>query len=421
MLNKFLLIIFFVVGATVCLADTVTVNPDHPESYVVQKGDTLWDITGKFLKEPWLWPQVWEANPQIENPHLIYPGDVVSLQYKDGRPILAVRRGDKSGRYVRLSPKVRSYEKDTAIPAIPIDAIEQFLTRPLVVAAEEMNDWPYVVSSYEEHLVAGTGNKIYVRGLTDDNTGRRYAVYRKGKPYFKGGADFQNNRGGKAYTSLSPSSGINDEAILGYEAIYVGDAIIEKQGDPASAIVANATREVLAGDRLTEESEADISANFVPVSPTRDMNGNVISVFDGVSEIGQYQIVVLDLGTADGMETGNVLGVYQSGKVVNDYVATKAREKEEDARRIVFENEDTSAVDRGLSAIANDIRDTKRAFDKTDLAGYMGRPNSKPEKVQLPEEYTGVLMVFRTFDKISYALVMEAEGPIHINDTVKNL
>ena len=151
------------------------------------------------------------------------------------------------------------------------------------------------------------------------------------------------------------------------------------------------------------------------------MNGNVISVFDGVSEIGQYQIVVLDLGTADGMETGNVLGVYQSGKVVNDYVATKAREKEEDARRIVFEREDTSTVDRGLSAVANDIRDTKRAFDKTDLAGYLGRPNSKPEKVRLPEEYTGVLMVFRTFDKISYALVMEAEGPIHINDTVKNL
>jgi hypothetical protein len=401
MLNKFLLVIVFVVGAAVCLADTVTVNPDHPESYVVQKGDTLWDITGKFLKEPWLWPQVWEANPQIENPHLIYPGDVVSLQYKDGRPILAVRRGDKTGRYVRLSPTVRSYEKDEAIPAIPIDAIKQFLTRPLVVAEDEMNDWPYVVSSFDEHLISGSGNKIYVRGIADDDTGKRYAVYRKGKPY------------------VNPRK--DEESILGYEAIYVGDAIIEKQGDPASAIVSNSNREILAGDRLAEESEADVNANFIPTPPSHDVNGNVISVLDGVSEIGQYQVVVLDLGSNDGMEIGNVLGVYQSGRIVNDYVATKAKEKEEDARRIVLEHEDTSAVDRGLSAVANDIRDTKRAFDKTALAGYMGRPGAQPEKIQLPEEYTGVLMVFRTFDRISYALVMEAEGPIHVYDTVKNL
>lgn len=420
MLNKFLLIMILVWGSAVCLADTVTVNPDHPKSYVVQKGDTLWDITGKFLKEPWLWPQVWEANPQIENPHLIYPGDVISLEYKDGRPILAVRRGSKDSRYVRLSPTVRSYEKAEAIPTIPIDAIKQFLTRPLVVDKEEMSDWPYVVSSYNEHLVAGTGNKIYVRGLTDDDVGKRLAIYRKGKPYLKGGVSLKNYQDGK-YSSFSIPPDVKDEDIIGYEAIYIGDAIVEKNGDPATAIVASANREILAGDRLARESGTDVNANFMPVSPTRDVNGNVISVFDGVSEIGQYQIVVLDLGTADGMQRGNVLGVYQSGKFVNDYVATKAKEKEEDARRIVFEHEDTSAVDRGLSAVANDIRDTKRAFDKTDLAGYMGRPNDKPEKVQLPDEYAGVLMVFRTFDKISYALVMEAEGPIHINDTVKNL
>jgi hypothetical protein len=403
MLNKFLLIAVFVLGTTVCLADTVTVNPDHPESYVVQKGDTLWDITGKFLKEPWLWPQVWEANPQIENPHLIYPGDVVSLQYQDGRPILAVSRGrgDKSGRYVRLSPTVRSYEKEEAIPSIPIDAIKQFLTRPLVVNDDEMNDWPYVVSSYDEHLIAGTGNKIYIRGISDDNSATRYAVYRKGNPY------------------VNPRK--DKEEILGYEAIYVGDAIIEKHGDPASAIMASAKREVLAGDRLAEESEADISANFIPRSPSHEVNGNVISVLDGVSEIGQYQVVVVDVGTNDGMEIGNVLGVYQSGKVVKDRVATKAKEKEEDQKRIVMEHEDTSAVASALSSIANDLRDNKRAFDKTDLVGYLGRPGSKAEQVELPEEYTGVLMVFRIFDKISYALVMEAEGPIHVYDSVRNL
>jgi len=401
MLKKFLFIAVFVLATTAVMADTVTVKPDHPESHTVVKGDTLWDITGRFLNEPWLWPQVWEANPQIANPHLIYPGDVVSLQYKDGRPILAVGRGDKSGRYVKLSPTVRSHEKDTAIPSIPIDAIKQFLLRPLVVSADEMNDWPYVVSSYDEHLVSGSGNKIYVRGLSEDATAKRYAVYRKGKPYVNPVKDKDN--------------------VLGYEALYLGDAVIEKGGDPASFIIVRSTREVLSGDRLVEESEADIESNFIPTHPSRDVYGNVISVIDGVSEIGQYQIVVLDLGTNDGMEIGNVLGVYQSGKVVKDYAATKAREKAEDERRIVLSHEETSGVDRAVSAVLNDVRDTKRAFDKTDLAGYLGRPNSKPENVQLPEEYAGVMMIFRTFENISYALVMEAVSPIHIYDAVKNL
>jgi hypothetical protein len=402
MLNKFLLIaILMAFGSTIAVGDTVTVKPDHPESYTVVKGDTLWDITGRFLNEPWLWPQVWEANPQIENPHLIYPGDVVSLQYKDGRPILAVGRGDKSGRYVKLSPEVRSHEKDTAIPAIPIDAIRQFLIRPLVVGADEMDDWPYVVSSYDEHLVSGTGNKVYVRGLPEGETAKRYAVYRKGQAY------------------VNPVK--DKDTILGYEALYVGDAVIEKEGDPASFIIARSNREILTGDRLAVESEADIDANFIPTHPGRDVKGNVISVIDGVSEIGQYQIVVLDLGTNDGMEVGNVLGVYQSGNVVKDYVATKAREKKEDAERIVLPHEETSGFDRAVSAVLNDVRDTKRAFDKTDLAGYLGRPNAKPEEVQLPEEYAGVLMVFRTFENVSYALVMEAVSPIHIYDAVRNL
>ncbi|MBI4005137.1 MAG: LysM peptidoglycan-binding domain-containing protein [Gammaproteobacteria bacterium] len=402
----------------------MTVNPDHPDKYVVQKGDTLWDISGKFLQQPWLWPEVWRANPQIIDPHLIYPGDIISLTYEDGKPILALERGGRtiSGRNVRLSPTVRSYEKEEAIPTIPVDAIKQFLTRPLVVSEKEMETWPYIVSSYDEHLVAGSGNKIYVRGLPDESTAKRYAIYRKGKPYFKGETYLTNYREGGSFSYSSyTSSKQDDENILGYEALYVGDAIIEKPGDPASAIVALSNREVLNGDRLAEESETDISTNFIPTSPDHEVNGNIISVIDGVTEIGQYQVVVLDLGTSDGMEVGNVVGVFKSGKIVKDYVATAIKAKEEDARRLKFEHEDTSAVDRAVSNIANDIRDTKRAFDRTDLAGYLGRPNTIPEKVELPEEYAGVLMVFRTFEKVSYALVMEAISPIHIYDSVRNL
>ena len=394
MLNKFLLGIILVWGSAVVLADTVTVKSDHPESYVVVKGDTLWDITGRFLNEPWLWPQVWEANPQIKDPHLIYPGDVISLQYKDGRPILAVSRGGKSDRYVKLSPTVRSYEKDEAIPAIPIDAIKQFLTRPLVVTGEEMENWPYVVSSYDEHLIAGAGNKIYVRGLPEDTSSKqRYAVYRKGEPFINPRKD-ENN-------------------ILGYEALYVGDAVVEKSGDPASLVVAQSNREILNGDRLAMESEADVSTSFVPTTPYRDVNGNIISVIDGVSEIGQYQVVVLDLGQADGVETGNVLGVYQSGNIVDDKIATdiKFREKKFDC----------GPEPTFICEIVRGLAEKKHAFDQTDLAGYMGRPNVKPEQIELPEEYAAVLMVFRTFENVSYALVMEAIAPVNIYDTVKNL
>ena len=408
MLNKFLLAAILTWGAAVAVADdtaagdAITVKPDHPESYVVQKGDTLWAISGKFLNEPWLWPQVWEANPQIENPHLIYPGDVVALQYKDGRPILAVKRGGGKGdRYVKLSPSVRSYEKTEAIPTIPIDAIKQFLTRPLVVTDAEMDGWPYVVSSYDEHLVAGSGNKIYVRGLPEDSSAERYAVYRKGKPY------------------VNPRK--DKDTILGYEALYVGDAIMEKTGDPASFVLARTNREILAGDRLAEESEADTNANFTPTSPSREVSGNVISVIDGVSEIGQYQVVVLDLGTSHGMEVGNVLGIYQSGKIVKDYTATKIKEKEEDARRIELPEGEDSVADHAVNDILNNIRDAKRWFDKTDLVGYLGKPGTEPEVVELPQEYSGVLMVFRTFENVSYALVMEATSPIHVYDNVKNL
>ena len=406
MLNKMLLTLVLLGIPVLVVAGDVAVKSDHPDKYVVQKGDTLWDISGKFLQHPWLWPEVWRANPQIENPHLIYPGDVISLTYQDGQPILTLTRGAQavSDRTVKLSPTIRVYEKAEAIPTIPIDAIKQFLMRPLVVSAEEMDYWPYVVSSYDEHLIAGTGNRIYVRGLADEDAGaerKRYAVYRKGKPY------------------INPRK--DKDAILGYEALYVGDAVIEKAGDPAVAVIAYSSREVLVGDRLAEESETETNTSFMPLPPDVEVSGNIISVIDGVSEIGQYQVVVLDLGTNDGVEVGNVLGIYQSGNVVRDRVASKIKEKEEDEKRLEFEYEDTSVVDRAVSSVANDIRDTKRAFDKTALVAYLGKPGSTPEEVLLPEEYSGVVMIFRIFENVSYGLIMEAVKPIHIYDAVMNL
>ncbi len=402
MLNKILISVAILVISTGLRADELTINPDHPETYTVVKGDTLWDISARFLEQPWRWPEIWNVNPQIANPHLIYPGDVVSLTYQDGKPVLNVNRGSGqivSGRNVKLSPTIRSSDNVEAIPTIPIDAIQQFLKRPLVFNNDDMNSWPYVVSSYDEHLVATTGNTIYVRGIKEEATDKRYSIYRRGNAY------------------INPKK-VEDEKdqILGYEALYIGDAILEKKGDPASAVVTVVDREVLTGDRLIPLSNEDVSTEFIPRAPVRDVQGNILSVVDGVSQIGQYQIIVLSLGEEQGIEPGNVLGIYQSGYVVQDKIGpnNKMSKAEKDAQR-----KDIAENGTILSKLYYGIVEKIEAFDETFPT--IANKQAKSEDITLPEEYVGVAMVFRTFDKVSYALVMETEGAVHVLDTVKNM
>ncbi|MBI2969253.1 MAG: LysM peptidoglycan-binding domain-containing protein [Gammaproteobacteria bacterium] len=385
MLNKILSTLILMGVALTASADTVQISPDSPESYVVQKGDTLWDIAGRFLTEPWRWPEIWKVNPQIENPHLIYPGDVVTLSVEGGAPVLAVERGAEgavaaaagaaTGRTQKLSPAIRIYDRGEAVPSIPIDAIKQFLTRPLVVGAEEMESWPYIVSSFDQHLVAGAGNRVYVRGMQGKAGERRYSVYRKGPAY-------RSNSGAKGAVYGSPAG--PSGPILGYEAIYVGEAVIEEFGDPATATITQSSREVLNGDRLTPQRTDEVTSDFIPRAPAGPVAGSIISVVDGLLDIGQYQVVVLDIGANQGLEVGNYLGVFQTGKVVNDKVAY--------------------------------LDETTHPFIE-----YLGTLKATGEKVQLPEEYAAVIMVFRIFQQISYALVMEARGPLRLNDSVRNL
>jgi len=384
MFKKIYFLLAFLSLASISIADTVTLNPDHPDEYVVQKGDTLWDISARFLQEPWYWPTIWQGNPQIENPHLIYPGDVITLTFKDGQPMLTVNASGMgvNGRNVKLSPVVRSYDRDDAIPSIPVDAIQQFLTRPRIVTDEEMDNWPYVVSSFDEHLVSGAGNKLYVRGLSEDSTETRYGLYRKGPAY------------------INPRK--DKDEILGYEALYLGDVVIEKWGDPASVIVTLSKQEILNGDRLVAESDEDANNEFTPSTPYRDIDANILSVINGVAEIGQFQVVVVDVGDGDGIEVGSILGIYQSGNVVRDEIASEIKRNYE-----VADNDFIGALVKGI----ND----------SGLVGYLGRWNTKPELIELPAEYAGILMVFRIFENVSYALVMEAVSPIHVYDSVRNL
>ena len=279
---------------SVMAADGGLLKPSHPERYVVVKGDTLWDISGRFLSEPWRWPDIWHANPQIENPHLIYPGDIIELSYVEGKPRLSLKRGG----LVKLSPRVRSDAVGNAIPAIPINAIQQFLSRPYVLNDTALEGVPYIVSFGEEHLLGSTNVKAYVRSIETEKHAH-FDVIRPGPPYRDG----------------------DTGEILGYQARYVGNAELFETGDPATVVLNDMQLEFTIGDRLIPDTETLPLGTFVPRVPDREIGGSIIGVLNGVNQIGQYDTVVLDRGGEDGLKPGNVLAINHHGALVRDTVA----------------------------------------------------------------------------------------------------
>lgn len=328
-------------------ADTVALNPNHPDRYVVVKGDTLWDISARFLRDPWKWPDVWEINPQIKNPNLIYPGDVIALVFRNGKPVLQVERGPTAppvkSNVVKLEPKVRITTLEKPIPTLPTDAIEPFLLKAEVISPKESKNSGYIVSIEDNRLIGGSDNKIYVRHLKQ-HSGGRYEVVRVGRTYHNPGS--------------------ND--VLGYEALHIADARVDSYGDPDTLTLTKASREALIGDRvLPAQDEMKINYNFLPRAPEKQIQGKIIALFDAVSRVGQFQVVVLNKGKNVGLQTGNVLAVYHAGETIRDTV-------------------------------------------------------SGGGKVTLPPTRAGVLMVFRVFDKVSYGLIMTAKRDIHLYDMIRN-
>lgn len=316
----------------------VMLRPDHPQTHTVIPGDTLWAIAGRFLEDPWLWPEIWRQNTAIHNPHLIYPGDIIELYYEEGQPRL--RLADEPS-IIKLSPTVRYESINQAVPTIPRNLIQPFLQRSIVLTQAEWSNAPYIIGTTDPRLAFAARDRIYARGNGFDQ--RHYRVFRLGKEYH------------------DPTSGES----LGFDAIYVGAAVLERDGDPATLRLTSSTRQALAGDRLFPV-DYDIQVyEFTPHAPLPDTQGQIIAAMDGVSLIGQHQTVVLNLGSEDGMEPGQVLGIFQTGREIHD-----PRDK---------------------------------SFYRT---------------VSLPEERTGLLMVYKVYDRISYGLVMEATRNIGVRDRV---
>jgi hypothetical protein len=275
--------------ATAVTADAI--NPTAPLRYTVKRGDTLWGIASMFLKDPWLWPEVWYVNPQIQNPHLIYPGDVLALAYgADGRPQIRLEQGGEA----RLNPRLRSTPLDSAIPTISYGAIAAFLSRPTLVSADEVKHAPHVLAFRNEHQQGGTTTEFYVRDL-DAPQGARYSVVHIGEKL------------------KDPDSG----KTLGYEGIYTATAVVERPGNPAKLVLTESARETLRGDCLFLE-DAGNPLNFVPRAPASEVHGRIISVPDSVHLIGQYSIVAINRGKSHGVDAGTVLAVDQAGIVVPD-------------------------------------------------------------------------------------------------------
>ena len=383
--------------ATPALADSLELQDNAPDQYVVVKGDTLWDISGRFLKDPWRWPQIWNMNrEEIKNPHWIYPGDRVVLDRSGKEPRLSLVKGDDNGmRTVKLSPGVRATDiGDEAVPAIPIRAIHPFLSQPRVVPKGALDDAPFILGTNLERVVLGSGDDAFATGGKAGIT--RWNVLRPGKAL------------------KDPETG----EVLGYEVEYLGDARTLVEGAPQKIRITQSAQEILPKDKLVEASDST-TFEYLPRAPENRISGRIISAYGGLSDSGRYQTVVINRGSNDGLEPGHVLSVFREGKAVN-----LTRDEKD---RMTWVNEKTSGIPNGGAWLYNDVRclkeNSKVTYDQTAEVRNTFRNtclgNSSDRAVKLPDTRSGLVMVYRVYDRVSYALIMQSDGPVYLLDSVK--
>lgn len=350
-------------------ADQLEIRENAPDRYVVVKGDTLWDISAKFFKDPWKWPQIWGLNKQtIKDPHWIYPGNVVVLDRAAGT--LHVTDGsmpDASGAanttasgdaptapdatpmanasgedVIKWTPTARELRNShDAIPAIPLKEIGPFLARPLVIEEDALDRAPTLVGTLEHRVLLGTDDIAYVRDLPKDK-GTQWQLYRPGK------------------TFKDPET----DEVLGIEVSYLGDSIVESFGDPSTLRITRAIHEISKGDRFAQTTTG-FASNYVPHAPDKMISAKIISIYGGVLQAGQNAILVLNKGQRDGLENGHVMALYQKGETLKS-------------------------------------------------GGFFSG-----EKLQLPDVRYGLAFVFRVFNKVSYALVLETSLPVQLQDSAR--
>jgi hypothetical protein len=327
-------------GASAHAQSSVRLADNAPDSYTVVRGDTLWDISGRFLQEPWRWPEVWRLNrDQIRNPHLIYPGQVILLD-RSGPWLTVGHRISSSTKSGRIEPKIYTEALETAVPSIPLQVIEPFLNRPLVVDQPRLNGSATIIATETSRVLTGSGDTVFAKNVDPDT--EVWYIYRPARPL------------------QDPITG----ETIAWEAAYLGTARVAERGEPTTLEILSAVEEIGVGD-LMMPSERPSVFSYAPHAPEQTVDGRVISIHRGVSETGRLNVVALNVGERDGLERGHVLSLFRN---------------------------------RGT-------------------AEYRGEAGK--ETFQLPEKRYGVVFVFRVFDRVSYALVMESDGPVTIADAVR--
>lgn len=339
---RLLMVALLACWALVVQAETPQLKGDAPQHYTVVKGDTLWHITGRFFSNPWLWPQLWAKNPQIANPHLIYPGDQIHLVKVNGQPRLVLKRGDSNAKLLAQT-KVSEL---IPVPTLPLSTIGPFLRDSLIDDPSTFLQAPYVVGSESKKLLSGPGDLIYVRGPLPYKE-REWRLYRPAR-------------------MLKQELAEDKEVVYGQEGMYIATLRLEQeaeQGDIHAFRVLKVRQEISAGDRLLSVDESPYPASFEPGYPSdRYLEGLILAVPEGVAYSGRFDIQILNLGELDGLRAGHILEVRNQGQKVKDPVTN--------------------------------------------------------EVLQMPDSRAGMLMVFKTFDRTSYALVLKAEKTIRVGDKV---
>lgn len=338
-MKKLLLSIVLVCVSLTAFADNIQLKNDRPEVYEVKKGDTLWDISSMYLEDPWLWPDIWHINPQVANPHLIYPGDILRLIWIDDQPKVTVQKRGK----VKLLPEMRTQAVDGAIPAIPLEKISAFLSRTRILNdIEELEQAPYILAGEDRRIIAGAGDRLYARGDFDESQ-NIYGVYRLGATY------------------QDPET----KEILGVEARDIATVrVLDTDTDVATLIVNRSVEELRIGDRLLVSENKSVTSSFMPKSPSDSIKGLIVGVESAVRNAGNMSVVMINQGERENLQIGDVLAISKKGELVRD--------------------------------------------------------NIKKETVQLPDERVGLLMVFRTFDKMSLGLVLKTKKALSVGDKVAN-
>jgi LysM repeat protein len=352
-------------------AATAQLRADAPHTYVVKKGDTLWSISARYLQKPWLWPEIWDVNQQVHNPHRIYPGDVLDL--------------DVSGLHVAK----RAAVQENPIPTVPLSSIQAFLKDFRVLTADQVKRAPYVVAVEENAQRATEGMNLYVRDLHGAVPGQRYAVVRTTHVFRQ-----FNDGGSKGLDDVAHLVNDNVDIVqspwqedfrndghfgrgneIGTEVRVIGTAQVLKVGDPATLLLTNASMEIRAGDRLMPVDDTPYDFTFYPHPPRNaPANAYVLALsnqYDSISVQGPNDVVALNVGSADGVDNGTTFAMYQRGETIAD-----------------------------------------------DVAGNSYRRTFSP-KVKLPDEFIGHVMVFRTFAHVSYGLMMDGIRPVKVGDRLE--